>query len=1359
MEIKYKVTNSKLKAHKSNNNIINFFLKYNTIKEKEVYSKMIKSKIKLQKLSIRYLIISLLFIELINPILSDNSSIKKRILESAQTVKIKFYVNVPKLKTINSDYIPDRVYVNGVLTPIDKNGFLTFNNNKEGYYDIILQWDIKSEKYSKLFQNIVSAVEIDFVNFNITGIESIKSMFINCESLEYINFRDFDTSKVYDISSMFEGCKQLKSLDLSNFDMSSVKFMEYMFKNCYSLTSLNLEHFYTPTLLRMNELFNGCKSLAYLDISNIDTKYITNMSCIFKDCQSLTSLNITNFDTRKVNDMYELFYNCSLLQSLDLSNFDTSNVFDMEGMFGGCNSLTSLNVSNFVTSNVLSMDYMFYSCQKLTSIDLTNFDTLEVFSMDYMFSNCKSLLSLDLSSFYISQKDMKECFRGCTSLTSINFSIEYKLVGKIDRMFYECTSLESLDLYNFDFALNTNLGELFSGCCSLTSLDLSDLDTSSVINMENMFFGCKSLKSLNITNLNTSQVSNMKGMFYNCSSLISLDLRGFNTSLVEDMSNLFSGCKKLVALNISSFNTSLVMDMEGMFKECYSLTSLNLSNFDTSHVNNMKNMFFSCYKLTSLDLSNFDPIKVEGIDFMFYDCKSLEYVNMYQFYKGMITRYGDLFHGVKENIIYCIKEGKDAENIISQISLKKCSIKDCSSDWKSKRKKMVYKKNICLDNCLEDKDYKYEYDFYCYKRCPVGTHSSKDNIYICETNIFECVAKYPFIFIIDKSCKEDCLCDEFFDNICTINILNEGSKPILIKNIINGIQEGLIDNLIENYIIKKNINITKFVNDTLYQLISSFNQNSKDSNMSTLELGDCENKLKDIYNIPQNDPLIIFKTEQYIEGLLIPLIEYEVFHPKTKKKLNLDYCKKENINVTITIPVSINEEYLFKYDPNDTYYKNICYTYTTENNTDIALYDRQNEFNKNNMFLCSNNCIYDGYDSIYKRAICQCKVKERISLNSGFDKNELIFKFDNKKYLTNFKVLKCSKLIFSNNGVFKNVGSIFILIILLLYISSAIFVYFKGYSLLLQQISDILDAKMLEHTNENISKKDLNDQLKENSTDIFSTSKKSKISNIKINNLSKSNSEIKVESDININNNILNDKNQGKKENAKILEYIDYELNTIPYQEALENDKRSYFEYYKSLIKVKHILFFSLSVSQDYNLYIIKICLLSFSFSINLLINTFFFNDSMMHRIYEDKGIFNFRYIIPQIIYSLIISSIIFISIEKISLTQNDILEIKHEKNKHNLNVRVLISLKRIKIKFICFFSLSIIFLALFWLYLSCFCAVYKNTQLYLVENSLICYLIFLILPFIFCIFPGFLRFSALKGPGECLYKISQIIQ
>ena len=39
----------------------------------------------------------------------------------------------------------------------------------------------------------------------------------------------------------------------------------------------------------------------------------------------------------------------------------------------------------------------------------------------------------------------------------------------------------------------------------------------------------------------------------------------------------------------------------------------------------------------------------------------------------------------------------------------------------------------------------------------------------------------------------------------------------------------------------------------------------------------------------------------------------------------------------MNIPVSIDENNLFKYDPNSAYYRDNCYAYTTENGTDIIL--------------------------------------------------------------------------------------------------------------------------------------------------------------------------------------------------------------------------------------------------------------------------------------------------------------------------------------------------------------------------------------------------------------------------------------
>ena len=149
--------------------------------------------------------------------------------------------------------------------------------------------------------------------------------------------------------------------------------------------------------------------------------------------------------------------------------------------------------------------------------------------------------------------------------------------------------------------------------------------------------------------------------------------------------------------------------------------------------------------------------------------------------------------------------------------------------------------------------------------------------------------------------------------MCIINNININSSSHLLNNIINGIQEGLIDDLIEE-IINEEKDITKIENNNLYQLTSSFNLNNitKNKNYSIILLNECENIVKRNNNISESDALIVFKTEQCLEGMLIPLIEFDIFDPKTKKKLDLNCCKKNLINITIFIPVSINENILFK---------------------------------------------------------------------------------------------------------------------------------------------------------------------------------------------------------------------------------------------------------------------------------------------------------------------------------------------------------------------------------------------------------------------------------------------------------------
>ena len=111
-------------------------------------------------------------------------------------------------------------------------------------------------------------------------------------------------------------------------------------------------------------------------------------------------------------------------------------------------------------------------------------------------------------------------------------------------------------------------------------------------------------------------------------------------------------------------------------------------------------------------------------------------------------------------------------------------------------------------------------------------------------------------------------------------------------------------------------------------------------------------------NIGKNNTLIIFKIDNYIEGLYIPIIEYDLFNPNTNEKLDLHQCQQSNNFAYIFIPTFIDTNNLDKHDPTSNYYKDYCLTYTTDDGTDITLYDRKNDYNNNNMSLCENRCNY-----------------------------------------------------------------------------------------------------------------------------------------------------------------------------------------------------------------------------------------------------------------------------------------------------------------------------------------------------------------------------------------------------------------
>ena len=118
--------------------------------------------------------------------------------------------------------------------------------------------------------------------------------------------------------------------------------------------------------------------------------------------------------------------------------------------------------------------------------------------------------------------------------------------------------------------------------------------------------------------------------------------------------------------------------------------------------------------------------------------------------------------------------------------------------------------------------------------------------------------------------------------------------------------------------------------------------------------------------------------------------------------------------------------------------------------------------------------------------------------------------------------------------------------------------------------------------------------------------------------------------------------------------------------------------------------------------------------------------------------------------------------IKYLSLSEKNVIEMNLNKTIKNKKKKLKILLKYLVIKFTFFFIISFIFLGFFWYYISCFCAIYRNTQIYLLKDTLISYGLSLIYPIFIYLVPGIFRLPALKDKNkkkECLYNFSKMLQ
>jgi hypothetical protein len=282
-----------------------------------------------------------------------------------------------------------------------------------------------------------------------------------------------------------------------------------------------------------------------------------------------------------------------------------------------------------------------------------------------------------------------------------------------------------------------------------------------------------------------------------------------------------------------------------------------------------------------------------------------------------------------------------------------------------KTKKIISEKNICVYNCSEDDYYKKEYKNKCFFECPGNTTLSNDN------NICLTVCSEDLPFEKNYECISECNMQEFFNSICIINY-----KSInVIEKMVNEISNEIID--LNNEVLNKN-DLTIDEGNATYKISSVYNQKNKEDNPNEIiiDFEKCENILKEKNIIDGGQTLIIFEMDYSLDEFYIPIIEYEIFHPETKEKIDLNLCNETTVN--LYIPVEIDENDLYKHNPYSEYYNNK---------------EKIDYFNEKYMSLCEKNCIYKEYNSETKKVFCECKIKNSFTQFSEIknNKNNLLY--------------------------------------------------------------------------------------------------------------------------------------------------------------------------------------------------------------------------------------------------------------------------------------------------------------------------------------------------------------------------------
>ena len=754
-------------------------------------------------------------------------------------------------KMINDAFYinPSKVFINGIY----KESCIRTCDLSFGINNVTLEFDDIINKCDFMFSGLSNITEIDLSDFDTSKVVYMSNMFSYCTKLKKINLWNINTTFVKDMMNLFKNCEILESIDLSYFDTSSVTNMKYMFSNCKNIKSINASSFNTSNVEDMEELFGYCENLIAVDVSS--------------------------FNTSKAKNMRGMFYHCMLLKYLDLSNFSGSSVTNMNYMFSSCNFI-SLNLKNFKINNygTLEPNVKFNGAPQVHHFCLQDSETYNYFKTDEVLKDINSdcFDQCFQNNIKISSDN---CVESCSGFDYNNICYEkcpegtYKLINNI------CSDIIPENYY-FDNNDNiykpcyktckkcSNFGDKTNNNCDECKKEFTFLNESLLIE-KNCYQKCENYYYIN------------KVYEYLCVN-----------SCPEEYNKLIIARKKCIdeCLNDNIYiyeydNTCLEKcpnntKIDIVEKKCYDSCPEYKFEYNNTCLSNCPNNTYRIFIDRNICIENIpenyyrdntDNIYKE----CYYSCKKcnqpgnesknncIECKNNYIFINEPFIAPNNCYKNCEH--YYYFDENNNYKCTQSNI---------CPQQYN----KLVVAKKKCIDECINDDKYIYEFNNTCLKECldnlKADEEEKKCKIPHDSNQIeFDNGSYNDFLNITIKSSNNinnnqnniNSTIDNIIYNekISEETIIMETSEfnYIILDNFLNYTQDLLINSFNSTNIDMGN-DFIKIFEGVIFTITTSSNQKNNTSNNHTLiNLGKCEDILREVYNISRNKNLYIFYHE------------------------------------------------------------------------------------------------------------------------------------------------------------------------------------------------------------------------------------------------------------------------------------------------------------------------------------------------------------------------------------------------------------------------------------------------------------------------------------------------------------------